>query len=202
MNSSSIILMGIKHCGKSTQARLLSQHYSIPSYDTDDIITEITGKTPREIYSSDGKEAFMAAEVKACESLKARLIGNPNNAEFNAVIATGGGICNNPDAVEILKTIGTLVFLNSDEETAVSRILREVQTDSDGKLSNLPAYIAKENPQSLDDVRKCFHNFYTERKEIYSSICSIHVSMKPVSKAENMNAILQQLSSTNNESKK
>ena len=59
--------MGIKHCGKSTQARLLSRHYSVPSFDTDDLITEITGKTPREIYSSEGKEAFMKAIEKGID---------------------------------------------------------------------------------------------------------------------------------------
>ncbi|MBQ7166675.1 MAG: shikimate kinase, partial [Treponema sp.] len=45
-----IILIGIKHCGKSTQARLLSRELGAASYDTDDIIGDMTGKSPREIY--------------------------------------------------------------------------------------------------------------------------------------------------------
>lgn len=192
MQSSSIILMGIKHCGKSTQARLLSRHYSVPSFDTDDLITEITGKTPREIYSSEGKEAFMKAEAKACQYLKEKIDALPETG-IKAVIATGGGICNNQAAVDILKSAGILVFLNSDEETAVSRIIREIKIESNGSLSNLPAYIAVENPKSLNDVRISFHKFYVARQSIYNSLCNVTVDMKPVTKSENRDAIIDAL---------
>ena len=46
-----IVLMGIKHCGKSTQGKIISQKLGLPFYDTDDVITLLTGKTPREIYT-------------------------------------------------------------------------------------------------------------------------------------------------------
>ena len=47
----SIVLMGIKHCGKSTQGRIISKKLSVPFFDTDDVILEMTGKTPRQIYT-------------------------------------------------------------------------------------------------------------------------------------------------------
>ena len=53
-----IVLMGIKHCGKSTQANFLSEYFKIPSFDTDDLIFELTGKTPRQIYTELGEEGF------------------------------------------------------------------------------------------------------------------------------------------------
>ena len=37
----SIILMGIKHCGKSTQGRLLGGMLSLPFMDTDDVIGDV-----------------------------------------------------------------------------------------------------------------------------------------------------------------
>ena len=64
-----IILMGIKHCGKSTQAALLSDFFKVPCFDTDDLILEMTGKSPRELFTQSGEEAFKTAEKNACLEL-------------------------------------------------------------------------------------------------------------------------------------
>lgn len=183
-----LILMGIKHCGKSTQGRLLAKHFSCPFYDTDDIIREMTGKLPREIYTRNGENAFIEAEAKACAHLAEKL---QNRA---AIVATGGGICKNQKALELLLSLGTLIFLNAPEKTACDRIVREVKIAPDGALKNLPAYIAKEHPQTLDDVRASFHRFYEERTKTYRAICSVQVAMTPASPEENMRAILESLS--------
>lgn len=137
-----IVLMGIKHCGKSTQGKIISQKLGLPFYDTDDVITLLTGKTPREIYTEKGAEGFMEAEKNACEYVK----NETALKNKNAVIATGGGICNNAQAVEILKSFGTLVYLDIEEKIATARVLREIQVAPDGSLSNMPAYIAKKIP--------------------------------------------------------
>lgn len=187
MSKKSLVLMGIKHCGKTTQGKLLASHFNCKFYDTDDEIKLCTGKTPREIYTEKGQNGFLEAEETACKNLAAKL-----NEEF-AVIATGGGICNNEKALEILRKIGTLVFLNADEKTACDRILKEIAIGQDGTLQNLPAYIAKENPQTIEDVKNIFHKFYEERQKIYESICDIKVNMLPVSKAENMGHILKSI---------
>ncbi len=191
--SKSIVLMGIKHCGKTTQAKLLSSYYDIPSFDTDDLIKEITGKTPREIYSDGGAEAFMRSELNACRELEKRLASLPQDKKYSAVIATGGGICGNTEAVELLRQIGIIVFLNADEQIAASRITREIKISSDGSLSNMPAYIAKENPHSLNEVRDIFHRFYVERQKIYRSICNICVDIRPATKTENRDLIIDAL---------
>ena len=161
-----IVLMGIKHCGKSTQANFLSEYFKIPSFDTDDLIFELTGKTPRQIYTELGEEGFKNAEKSACIELKNRLEKiqqTENSKKYIAVAATGGGICNNAEAIKLLSEIGILVFLNADERTAANRIVKEVKIDVDGKLFNLPAYIAKENPRTINDVRETFHKFYKDK---------------------------------------
>lgn len=182
----SIILMGIKHCGKSTQGKLLSAHFNCDFFDTDDLITERTGLSPREIYTQKGKNQFLIEEENACKYLA------ENRKDF-CVIATGGGICNNPKALAELKKIGTFVFLNADETTACDRIIKEIHILENGKLENLPAYIAKENPNSIEDVRKSFHNFYVERQKIYQEIADITIDMKVATKTENMEEILHAL---------
>ncbi len=181
-----LILMGIKHCGKSTQGKLLANHFDCNFFDTDDVILELTKKSPREIYSRSGKDAFMKAEKDACAHLQKKI-------SKKAVIATGGGICNNSEAIKILKEMGMLIFLNSDETTACDRIIKEIVIEQDGILQNLPAYIAKENPKSINEVRESFHKFYAERQKLYKSICDIEVALKPVSKQENTALILASL---------
>lgn len=176
-----LVLTGIKHCGKSTQGKLLSSYFGCGFFDTDDLVTEMTGKTPREIYSEEGRDAFMKAEFEACKFLASK------DGVF--VVSTGGGICNNESAVAELKKIGVFIFLNSDEATACDRIIKEAKILDNGELSNLPAYIAKENPKSIDDVRNSFHNFYVERQKIYKSLCDIEVEMLHLSKTENMERI-------------
>ena len=186
---SSIILLGIKHCGKSTQGKLLAKHFSCPFFDTDDEITALTGKSPREIYTEQGKEAFLAAEKEACERLVQKL-----GCEQKTVIATGGGICNNPAALEAIHKIGKFVFLNADEKTASNRIVWEIKYDSDGSMKNLPAYIASKNPRNVQEVRGIFHDFYKERQKIYKDLCDVEVKLAhSASKSENMKKILTAL---------
>ncbi len=191
-----IILMGIKHCGKSTQAALLSEFFGVPCFDTDDLICEMSGKSPRELFIQGGEDAFKTAEKNACFELKSRLKNCASNADckFSACVATGGGICNNPEAVEILKEFGILVFLNAQEKIAADRIVKEAKIDVEGKLFNLPAYIAKENPKNLNDVRKIFHQFYEKRQKIYSGLCDICVETGSAPKIENRNSIIEALS--------
>lgn len=182
-----IILMGIKHCGKSTQARLVSTKLGCQAFDTDDMVTEMTGKTPRQIYSTEGKEAFMKAEAEACRKLE-REFSEPGKM---AVIATGGGICGNSEAVDILRKLGTLVFLKVDEATASHRVMREITVADDGTLGNMPAYIANKNPSTIDDCRKIFHGFYEERVELYRTLSDITVDVTNSSKQENADQIIE-----------
>lgn len=191
---SSIILLGIKHCGKSTQGKLLAKYFNCPFFDTDDEVEVLTGKSPRQIYTEQGKEAFLEAERFACEKLTEKVLNQADSENIACVIATGGGICNNPAALEVLHKLGTFVFLNADEKTAANRIVWEIKYDSDGKMKNLPAYIANKNPANVKDVRAIFHDFYIERQKIYEGLCDLEVKMEhSASKTENMERILNSL---------
>lgn len=187
MPSCPIILVGIKHCGKSTQGRLIAKRLGLEFFDTDDLIQHITGKSPRDIYTKEGKEAFLEAEKTAVLSIPKDL----------CVIATGGGICDNSEAVATLKNLGTIVFLEAKEKTAADRIVREASftKDENGKqiIKNLPAYIAKDCPINESQVRALFHEFYTARTEKYKKIAGITIQMEEAGKTENMEMILKAL---------
>ena len=188
----SIILMGIKHCGKSTQGRIISKKLSVPFFDTDDVIFEMTGKTPRQIYTELGNEGFQEAEEKACSFLLEKI---NSSAEKNAVIATGGGICGNKKALDVLKKIGTFVFLKTSERIASFRVLREISVAQDGMLLNVPAFIAKKNPRSIADAKKIFHDFFIERELIYEQLADVVIDMSSSSKEANARKIIETVSS-------
>lgn len=188
----SIILMGIKHCGKSTQGRIISKKLSVPFFDTDDVIFEMTGKTPRQIYTELGNEGFQEAEEKACSFLLEKI---NSSAEKNAVIATGGGICGNKKALDVLKKIGTFVFLKTPERIASFRVLREISVAQDGTLLNVPAFIAKKNPRSVADAKKIFHDFFIERECIYEQLADVVIDMSSFSKEANAAKIIESVSS-------
>lgn len=188
----SIILMGIKHCGKSTQGRIISKKLSVPFFDTDDVIFEMTGKTPRQIYTELGNEGFQEAEEKACLFLLEKI---NSSAEKNAVIATGGGICGNKKALDVLKKIGTFVFLRTPERIASFRVLREISVAQDGTLLNVPAFIAKKNPRSVADAKKIFHDFFIERECIYEQLADVVIDMSSSSKEANAAKIIESVSS-------
>lgn len=188
----SIILMGIKHCGKSTQGRIISKKLSVPFFDTDDVIFEMTGKTPRQIYTELGNEGFQEAEEKACSFLQEKI---NSSAEKNAVIATGGGICTNKKALDVLKKIGTFVFLKTPERIASFRVLREISVAQDGSLLNVPAFIAKKNPRSIADAKKIFHDFFIERELIYEQLADVIIDMSGSSKEANARKIIETVSS-------
>ena len=187
--SQGIILLGIKHCGKSTLGRFLSKRLRCPFYDTDDVITEMTGYSPRQIYHEQGAKAFMEAEAQACDYL-ARYLATLGENEF--VIATGGGICGNQQALDSLQRLGFFLFLEVPETVAAQRIIDEIEWE-DGKMKNLPAYIQRENPGSPEEVSRIFSGFYKERTKLYRQLAQITCPLQGASPEENCQLIQQAL---------
>lgn len=161
-----IVLMGIKHCGKSTVGKALADVTGVPFFDIDDEIERMSGMSFRELYASQGKEAFMKAEAAACRAVLEQEVAS-------AVIATGGGICDNEEALAELRAAGCrLVYLCIDEKTACDRILVEAR-----ETGSLPAYIQKEHPAGEQDVRTIFNAFYRRRTKAYETLCSMTVNV-------------------------
>lgn len=187
MKNRAIILLGIKHSGKSTQGRMLAERRGCPFIDIDTVITEMTGSSPRTIYTEQGAAGFMAAEEAACAQTARRYGG------ADVVIATGGGICDNAPALEELRSLGEFVFINADENTAAGRILKKAVRNEDGSWKNLPAYIAQAQPKSEAEIREIFHSFYETRTRTYGQIADITISTQNRTKQENADYIAETL---------
>lgn len=166
MEQAVFVLTGIKHCGKSTAGKEAARQLSLPFFDTDDLIRLFSGKTPRELYNEGGEKLFKQREMEACSHLTDGSLFSGGKA----VVAAGGGLCDNGEAVSILKKNGLFFYLMAPEETLLERILHSARQDG-----ALPAYIARQNPQNEDDIRTIFRKIYTQRARKYAILADMTI---------------------------
>ena len=69
----SIIIVGMKHSGKSSLGKGLATNLSIPFFDTDAIIEEQTKLPVRQLFVEKGESAFKNAEVESCKFLEKKI---------------------------------------------------------------------------------------------------------------------------------
>lgn len=132
-----IFLTGPKHSGKTTAGKILALISCSEFIDTDELITKKTGKSPRQLFD-ESPDRLKSAEAQAVSELSA------HSAKCRRlIIATGGGIIDNPEAVKLLKEMGTIVYLNVSVGTAWQRIV---------KSGELPAFLQTENPQETHRI--------------------------------------------------
>ena len=98
-----IVLVGMPGCGKTTVGTCLAKNLGRTLYDTDQIIGEISGKTPEQIITTAGEEAFRTIESEAV-ALAGKNTG--------CIIATGGGAILRPENIATLQQNGILYFID------------------------------------------------------------------------------------------
>lgn len=156
-----IVIMGMKHTGKSTVGSLLAQRLETPFHDTDEVVRELTGKAPRELYDEGGSALMIARETDAVRYLVNRYSGD----KTGCVIATGGGLADNAEALELLKKAGTLVFLDTPFELLFRRVM--VSAERDGRL---PGFLQGGDPEAL------FREVFLRRIKTYATISDIRIT--------------------------
>lgn len=98
-----IVLTGMPSCGKTTYGKQLADTLGRPFYDTDTEVEKAAGKSVREIFESDGEEAFRALEKKAVKDL---------SMKKGAVISTGGGVVLDSENMLNLRKNGRIYFID------------------------------------------------------------------------------------------
>ena len=130
-----IVLVGPKHSGKTSVGKALASLLSCGFVDLDEFIAQRSGKSPRALYG-EGPEVFRKAEA---EALAALLESKKAGASSFLVIASGGGLIDNPDALSIMSRFPiTSVFLDVYAKIAWKRIRAERE---------LPPFLRTENPE-------------------------------------------------------
>ena len=100
-----IVLIGMMGCGKTTVGKLLTQPLGRELVDTDALIEERQGRSIPDIFSRDGEEGFRALELALCREL---------GGQSGLVIACGGGLPLQDEAMALLKENGLVFWLDRD----------------------------------------------------------------------------------------
>ena len=107
-----IVLIGMPSSGKSTSGVLLAKRIGYGFIDCDLIIQGEEGALLSEIIAKKGAEGFLEIE----ERVNAGLFAS------RCVIATGGSVCYSDRAMQHLKSIGKVIYLELSEQEAERRI--------------------------------------------------------------------------------
>ena len=108
-----IVLIGLPGCGKSTLGKLLAKSLDFSFIDCDEVIEENEKKAISKIFEESGEDTFRDIETRTLRKLL--------NVQ-NAVIATGGGCVERRENFEILRKLGTVVFVNRPVEKIIGDI--------------------------------------------------------------------------------
>jgi len=115
-----LFLIGFMGSGKSHWGRLLAQQIGDPFFDLDHVIVESEQKTVARIFAELGEEYFRIKEKETLE----RLV--EENPAF--IISCGGGTPCFFNNISFMKRYGTVVWLNTDLNVLVQRLLKEKDT--------------------------------------------------------------------------
>lgn len=107
-----VILIGMAGVGKSTIGILLARALGKDFIDVDILIQTGEGARLQEILDTRGGEEFLKIEQRYVLGL------HPPNA----VISTGGSVVHSPEAMEHLKSLGTIVLLETPLEILKTRV--------------------------------------------------------------------------------
>ena len=98
-----IVLIGMPASGKTTIAKLIAKEISREVIDVDKEISKLKEMNVREIFDTEGEEAFRTYESEVIANI---------SLQNNSVIATGGGSILRKENVDALKQNGILFFIN------------------------------------------------------------------------------------------
>lgn len=107
-----VILIGMPGSGKTTVGTYLSEVIGYGYIDTDSVIVAREGKRLHEIIAERGTEGFLDVEAKV----------NGELAADRCVIATGGSVIYRDGAMQALKKMGKVVYLQLSYEEIACRL--------------------------------------------------------------------------------
>ena len=100
-----IVLIGMMGSGKTTVGKLLARRLRRPLVDTDALIEERDGRSIPDIFARDGEDAFRALELELALEL---------GRQEGLIIACGGGLPIQAEAIAALKQNGLVFWLDRD----------------------------------------------------------------------------------------
>lgn len=175
-----LIIMGMKHTGKSTQGRRLASFYDMTFLDLDDVIVEgypEKDMSLREIYKKEGREGFLKLEQEGAKACAKRL-----SRDGNVVLSLGGGTIDNRQAMKVLEHQAYSIHLLDSADTLYKRI----------SLNGIPPFLDKEDPyQSFLDI-------YNRRTKLYSEWANMTIDLNNKNQDQAFDIINRSIQEYNN----
>ncbi len=160
-----IVLIGMPGSGKSTVGVLLAKIIGYNFIDSDLLIQAREGKKLYEIINEKGIDAFNQIENEVNASIETQ----------NTVIATGGSVVYGKEAMEHLKQIGTVVFL----DVSLNELKKRIRNMTTRGISMRPG--------------QTFEDLYNERIALYNQYCDIKINCSGKSLTSNAENIAKAL---------
>jgi shikimate kinase len=164
----SIVLIGMMGAGKSSVGRCLQQRTGLARLDTDEMVAAQFGIPIAQIFEKHGEEGFRIAETEVLRKLA---------PVRPAVVVTGCGIVVRAENVDLLKQLGTIVWVTADEATLFERASRR----------NDRPLLQQENPRAV------FLDLLREREPLYRTAADLRVDTSKMTHDEVVEAILSKL---------
>ena len=136
--------------GKSSVGRCLQRRTGLACLDIDERVAAQFGMLIPQIFEEHGEEKFRNAETEVLRKL---------SPDRPAIIVTGGGIVLRKENVDLLKQLGTVVWLGADEATLFERASRR----------NDRPLLQRENPRAV------FSKLFRERESLYAAAADLRV---------------------------
>jgi shikimate kinase len=169
-----IIMFGVKHSGKTSIGKKVSEILEWSFHDLDDSIElqtkALTGSSIRDFFHIEERTRFFNIEKQCIDTFF-------RNRPAPWILSTGGGIIDNEKALELIPNDTVKVFLHNDPQELFSRI----------KKKGLPPFLIGEDPYEI------FLQIYTDRTSRYKKIADIIVELGNGSKDENAEIVLNSI---------
>ncbi len=150
-----IVLVGMPGAGKSTLGVVLAKILNKDFVDADLVIQKRCGETLQRVIDRDGPEVFLELENAVLCDLQAD----------NAIIATGGSAVYSPQAIDHLRTLGPIVYLEISYESLMDRLV---------DLQERGVVMRNGVSMSLRDL-------YEERQPLYEACADLVVNVDDLS---------------------
>ena len=156
MAKDNIVLIGMPGVGKSTVGVILAKVLGYQFLDADLLIQEQEGKLLKDIIAEVGTDGFIQVENRVNAGIQCS----------KTIIATGGSVIYGTEAMEHLKEIGKVVYLEVSFDILEQRlsdikgrgvVLKEGQTLYDLFMERTPLY------EKYADVRISENGLYVEQ---------------------------------------
>ncbi|MEN9217022.1 MAG: shikimate kinase [Gloeomargarita sp. HHBFW_bins_162] len=152
-----IFLVGMMGCGKSTTGKRLAHRLGYTFFDTDQLITQVTGRSIPELFAQEGEAGFRRLESQVLAEVA---------SHTRLVVATGGGVVTQALNWSYLHH-GVVVWLDVPVELLVER-LRQRQ---DRPLLSSESH----DPERL---RQRLHTLFAQRQAQYAQ-ADVRVTIAP-----------------------